>query len=144
MEAPDKFEKNKLEERSAGIEVEPISAKDFVDGWNDYHTVPYDREQVRENLKCHGYCCPTQKCDDFGCTRCCCCFDCWYDMLKKIVGPKRNRKRPETIQEWFRTGFPFWASLLVFNSCVPRRPELNAQDVKYGCNCKVDKKAFAI
>ena len=108
MESSDKFEKNKLERTSAGIEVEPSSAMDDVDGWNDYHTVPYDREQVRENLKCHGYCCPTEKCDDLGCTRCCCCFDCWYCMLKKIIGPKRNRKRPETIQEWFRTGFLVW------------------------------------
>ena len=143
MEAPDKFERNKLVESSA-IEVEPISGMDNVDGWNDHHIVPYDREQVRENLKCHGYCCPTEKCDDFGCTRCCCCFDCWYDMLKKIVGPKRNRKIPETIQEWFRAGFPFRASLWVLNSCVPRRPELNAQEVKYGRNCKVNKKAFTI
>ena len=53
MEAPDKFERNKLVESSA-IEVEPISGMDNVDGWNDDHIVPYDREQVRENLKCHG------------------------------------------------------------------------------------------
>ena len=130
MEAPDKFERNKLEERSE-IEVEPISGMDNVDGWNDHHIVPYDREQVRENLKCHGYCCPTEKCDDFGCTRCCCCFDCWYDMLMKIVGPKRNRKRPETIQEWFRTGFLVCDQSLdlsdaLINSCIQIWPDSDA------------------
>ena len=105
MTPSDEFEDHELEKMSPVIEMEPKSPQnDTIDGWNDYHTVPYSREEVRENLKCHGYCCPTDKCDAIGCTRCCCCFDCWYKLLEKIVGPKRNRKRPETIQEWFRTG----------------------------------------
>ena len=128
MHSSDKYEENGLERRS-GLEVEPLSAMDHVDGWNDHHIVPYDREQVRENLKCHGYCCPTEKCDDFGCTRCCCCFDCCYNLLDKLVGPKRKRKRPETIQEWFRTGFLIWISLGVLNSFIPCGPELKAYEV---------------
>ena len=98
------FDENELSNLPPTTEIGPKPNVDTVDGWNDHHTVPYSREQVRENLKCHGYCCPTEKCDALGCTRCCCCFDCWYNLLQKIVGPKRRQKRPETIQEWFRIG----------------------------------------
>ena len=99
MEQDDRFENNSIE-----LQPKINYGSDEVDGWNDHHTVPFSREAVRENLKCHGYCCPRKKCDSMGCTRCCCCFDCWYNCLNSIVGPKRRKNRPETIQEWFRIG----------------------------------------